>query len=93
MASLWKLMTISGSGRSACRLNSDRLVKYYLDLFKEEQKERLKEQRDDPPSQWKSSPIDAVALKHWEQCSGRAQRDAHAHHTMVVPWTICQGGR
>src|ERR1700680_2995748 len=42
-----------------------RLFKYYLDIDRDEQKKRLKERRHDPLSQWKISPIDKVALKHW----------------------------
>jgi polyphosphate kinase len=64
------------------------LVKYYLDISKEEQKERLKERRDDPLSQWKSSPIDAVAAKHWEECSAARNEMLTRTHTMVAPWTI-----
>lgn len=32
--------------------------KYYLDISKEEQKERLEARQDDPLKQWKLSPID-----------------------------------
>lgn len=64
------------------------LIKYYLDISKEEQKERLKERRDDPLSQWKSSPIDAVALKHWEDYSAARDEMLTRTHTMAAPWTI-----
>ncbi len=64
------------------------LVKYYLDISKEEQKERLKERRDDPLSQWKSSPVDAVAVKHWEEYSAARDEMLTRTHTMVAPWTI-----
>lgn len=64
------------------------LVKYYLDISKEQQKERLKERRDDPLSQWKSSPIDAVAVKHWEEYSAARDEMLTRTHTMVAPWTI-----
>jgi polyphosphate kinase len=42
-----------------------RLFKYYLDIDRNEQKQRLNERRHDPLSQWKISPIDKVAPKHW----------------------------
>jgi len=57
------------------------LVKYYLDISKEEQKLRLAARREDPLKQWKISPIDKVAQKHWRDYS-RA-RDAmfiRTHH-------------
>ena len=35
-----------------------KLLKYYLDISKSEQKTRLKERKQDPLKQWKISPID-----------------------------------
>ena len=64
------------------------LVKYYLDISKEQQKERLKERRHDPLSHWKSSPIDDVAVKHWEEYSAARDEMLTRTHTMVAPWTI-----
>jgi polyphosphate kinase len=46
-----------------------RLVKYFLDISKDEQKERLAERRKDPLKQWKISPIDAVATEKWKNYS------------------------
>jgi polyphosphate kinase len=63
-------------------------VKYYLDISKEEEKERLKQRRDDPLSQWKLSPIDAVAVKHWEDYSAARNEMLARTHTMVAPWTV-----
>ncbi len=45
------------------------LIKYYLDITKDEQKERLEERREDPLKQWKVSPIDAAAIKKWDDYS------------------------
>jgi polyphosphate kinase 2 (PPK2 family) len=64
------------------------LVKYYLDISKDEQKKRLKDRRDDPLSQWKSSPIDAAAVKHWEDYGAARNEMLARTHTMVAPWTI-----
>jgi polyphosphate kinase 2 len=64
------------------------LVKYYLDISKEEEKKRLKQRRDDPLSQWKSSPIDAEAVKHWEDYSAARNEMLARTHTMVAPWTV-----
>ena len=43
-----------------------KLFKYYLDIERREQVERLKERRTDPLAQWKISPVDKVAVKHWD---------------------------
>jgi hypothetical protein len=50
------------------------ILKYYLDIDKDEQVKRLAERQRDPLKHWKSSPIDAVAVKHWKAYS--ATRDA-----------------
>lgn len=64
------------------------LVKYYLDISKDEQKKRLKERREDPLSQWKTSPIDATALKHWDDYSDARNEMLARTHTITAPWTI-----
>jgi polyphosphate kinase len=64
------------------------ILKYYLDIAKGEQKRRLEERRGDPLTQWKISPIDAAAQKHWKDYS-KARDDMLARsHSAVAPWTI-----
>jgi polyphosphate kinase 2 (PPK2 family) len=48
--------------------------KYYIDISKDEQKERLEAKKDDPLKQWKLSPIDKKAQKMWHAYS--KSRDA-----------------
>lgn len=64
------------------------LVKYYLDISKSEEQKRLKKRRADPLSQWKSSPIDAEAVKRWEEYSNARNEMLARTHTMMAPWTI-----
>ncbi|WP_029524206.1 polyphosphate kinase 2 [Polaromonas glacialis] len=65
-----------------------KVLKYYLDIEKDEQAKRLAERQRDPLKQWKYSPIDAVAVKHWKAYS--AARDAMLlrTHTAIAPWHI-----
>ena len=42
------------------------ILKYYLDISKKEQKNRLASRREDPLKQWKVSPIDDAAVKRWD---------------------------
>lgn len=42
------------------------ILKYYLDISREEQTRRLAARDEDPLKQWKKSPIDAVALEKWD---------------------------
>ena len=45
------------------------ILKYYLDISEHEQKKRLDDRKKDPLKQWKISPIDEVAQKHWKDYS------------------------
>jgi len=65
-----------------------KLFKYYLDISKDEQKKRLQARRQDPLKQWKISPIDKVALKHWDDYSEARNIMFSRTHLPVTPWTI-----
>ncbi len=65
-----------------------RLLKYYLDISRAEQKRRLSKRRTDPLKQWKLSPIDKAAPKLWNEYSTARDAMLAATHTAVAPWTI-----
>jgi polyphosphate kinase 2 len=65
-----------------------KLLKYYLDINKGEQTRRLAERKRDPLKQWKSSPVDAVALKHWKAYSEARDAMLLRTHTPAAPWHI-----
>ena len=64
------------------------LIKYYLDISKEEQAVRLDARAKDPLKQWKISPIDQQAQKKWNAYS--EARDLMLKHTSSsdAPWTV-----
>lgn len=65
-----------------------KLLKYYLDISKREQKKRLDERMTDPLTQWKVSELDNQAIKKWKPYSkARDEMLARSHNTMA-PWTI-----
>ncbi len=64
------------------------LLKYYLDIDKTEQKRRLKDRLSDPLKQWKMSPIDAVAQKHWKAYSTARNAMFARTHSAMAPWTV-----
>ncbi|MEP7312499.1 MAG: polyphosphate kinase 2 [Pseudomonadota bacterium] len=65
-----------------------KLLKYYLDISKGEQKKRLKARAVDPLKQWKISPVDDVALKYWKQYSAARNEMLARSHNPMAPWTI-----
>jgi polyphosphate kinase 2 len=64
------------------------IMKYYLDISKKEQKERLRDRRDDPLTQWKASPIDAVAVKRWKQYSEARDQMFARTSSPLSPWIV-----
>lgn len=65
-----------------------KLLKYYLDISKPEQKRRLEERKRDPLTQWKVSTLDNVALKKWKQYSGARDEMLARTHNAIAPWAI-----
>ena len=64
------------------------LLKYYLDISKDEQKSRLASRKRDPLKQWKSSPIDDVAVAHWDAYTQARDAMLLETHTAAAPWLI-----
>ncbi|KQM87682.1 polyphosphate kinase [Sphingomonas sp. Leaf23] len=63
-----------------------RLVKLWLDISREEQKERLDARRTDPLKQLKVSDLDAVAQDRWDDYSAARDRMLSRTHTALSPW-------
>ncbi|MBU2737459.1 polyphosphate kinase 2 [Acidithiobacillus concretivorus] len=64
------------------------LFKFYLDISRDEQKKRLESRKDDPLKQWKTSPIDEKALKHWKDYSEARNIMFARSHSPFAPWII-----
>jgi len=64
------------------------VFKYYLDISKEEQIQRLNDRRTNPLKQWKVSPIDKVAVKHWDDYSAARNEMLLRTHNDVTPWFV-----
>ena len=65
-----------------------KLFKYYLDISRDTQRQRLAERRADPLKRWKISPIDEKALELWDAYSGARDEMLARTHTHLAPWTI-----
>ncbi|MEP6749717.1 MAG: polyphosphate kinase 2 [Bacteroidota bacterium] len=64
------------------------ILKYYLDISKKEQENRLEDRRKDPLKQWKISPIDEVAHKHWKDYSDARDEMLLRTNFKHAPWFI-----
>jgi polyphosphate kinase len=65
-----------------------KLLKYYLDIGKHEQRRRLADRRRDPLKQWKLSPVDAKAQRLWREYSKARDTMFRRTHTEFAPWTV-----
>ena len=64
------------------------IIKYYLDISKEQQKKRLRSRRVDPLKQWKTSPVDEVALKHFNSYTEARDRMLVRTSSPLSPWIV-----
>ncbi|WP_323845498.1 polyphosphate kinase 2 [Microbulbifer magnicolonia] len=64
------------------------IIKYYLDIGREEQQQRMKARKVDPLKQWKVSPVDEVALQHWKEYSVARNEMFAKSHSELVPWYV-----
>lgn len=64
------------------------IFKYYLDISKKEQARRLRSRKEDPLKQWKISPIDESAQKHWNDYSKARDEMLRRTHNKVTPWYV-----
>ena len=62
--------------------------KYYLDVSRQEQKIRLAERTKDPLKTWKTSPIDAVAMKKWNAYTRARNEMFRRTSHEAAPWRI-----
>jgi len=65
-----------------------KLFKYYLDIGKREQKQRLQKRKTDPLKQWKISPIDSQAIRQWKEYSKARNEMLARSHNPNSPWTL-----
>jgi polyphosphate kinase 2 len=64
------------------------LIKFWFDISKEEQAERLKDRATEPLKRFKRSPLDAEAQKRWDAYSTARDRMLAETHSEHAPWTI-----
>jgi polyphosphate kinase 2 len=64
------------------------ILKYYLDISKKEQERRLKDRKTNPLKQWKISPIDMEAQKHWKDYSEARNEMLLRTNFKHAPWFV-----
>ncbi len=64
------------------------ILKYYLDIDRAEQKKRLARRRSDPLKQWKISPIDEKAIKHFDDYTIARDTMLRLTDSDAAPWAV-----
>lgn len=69
------------------------ILKYYLDISKKEQDKRLNDRKKDPLKQWKISPMDEVAEKHWKDYSDARDEMLLKTNFKNAPWFVVNANK
>jgi polyphosphate kinase 2 len=64
------------------------IIKYYLDISKDEQAKRLAARKKDPLKQWKTSPLDEKATKLWKDYSEARDEMLLKTNFDFAPWYV-----
>ncbi|MDX2076175.1 MAG: polyphosphate kinase 2 family protein [bacterium] len=68
-----------------------RILKFYLNISKAEQKKQLQERLDDPTKHWKFSTADLPVRKQWDDYMGAFEDVFTYCNTNYAPWYIIPG--
>lgn len=68
--------------------NGTRIVKFFLNVSKEEQRRRLLERANDPAKNWKFSPRDVQERTHWDAYMAAYEQMLNATSTEQAPWYV-----
>jgi len=68
--------------------NGTRIIKFFLHLSKDEQRERFIARIDDPDKNWKFSPADVSERKHWDDYMEAYEACLKATSTDEAPWYV-----
>ena len=68
--------------------NGTRIIKFFLNISKDEQKRRFLARIDDPTKNWKFSPGDLVERAHWDEYMSAYEAMLNATSTKSAPWFI-----
>ena len=77
------------SGNRSGRL----LLRFYLNITKDAQKERLQARLDDPKKQWKFNPADLKEHALWDEYSSAYQDAISETSTVWAPWYVIPANR
>jgi polyphosphate kinase 2 (PPK2 family) len=69
------------------------IVKFFLNVSKEEQRVRLQERVDDPKKRWKFAKADLAERKLWDQYTDAYEEMLHRTSAPHAPWYVVPADR
>lgn len=73
--------------------NGTRILKFFLNISKEEQKERLQDRLDEPDKHWKFHAADLEERAHWDDYQRAFQDAIRKCSTDAAPWYVVPANR
>jgi polyphosphate kinase len=70
-----------------------KIIKFYMDISKAEQTERLMDRRKDPLKFWKVGPIDEAAMAKFDDYTKRRDEMLERTHTALAPWHVVRANK
>jgi len=68
--------------------NGTRIIKFFLHVSKEEQRQRFLQRIDEPEKNWKFSPADVQERKYWKEYMKAYEDCLSATSTSQAPWYV-----
>ena len=69
------------------------ILKFYLNISRDEQKKRLQERLDDPKKRWKFNPGDLKERALWDDYTSAYQDAINETSTKWAPWYVIPANR
>jgi polyphosphate kinase 2 (PPK2 family) len=73
--------------------NNVRIIKLFLQISRDEQKQRFEDRLKDPKHQWKFSPEDLVKRRQWPQYQEAFEAMLNRCNTRHAPWYVIPADR
>ena len=73
--------------------NGTTVVKFFLSISKDEQRERFQARYDDPTKRWKFSMADLAERERWDEYQGAFNDALSKTSTDVAPWYVIPADR
>ncbi len=70
-----------------------RIIKFFLNISKDEQKERLEDRIKDPAKHWKLNPNDSAERALWDQYMQAYEEALERCSTDIAPWYVIPANR